>query len=388
MRVAIVGCGYVADFYMDSWAKYADLELMGVADKDAARLKQFADHYRIAHRYASFEELLSDTRVEMVLNLTDPRSHYELSMACLRAGKHVYSEKPLAMQFAQAKELVEEAEKRGLHIVSAPCSLLTGAPQSMWSALRAGVIGTPRLAYATMDDGMVFKERCDLWRSKSGAPWPCKDEFEIGVTLEHAGYVVTWLAAFFGPVKTVTCAASTLFPDKIPGEKLNMLSPDVSLTTLTFVSGAMAHITCSLIASPSRTLHIYGTGSEHPLICDDMWHYDRIHTLRSLTHSPSIGAKLWRRFYRHVLRKVWPGIHKVTIRPSHRIDRHMDFARGPADLAAAVREGRQPRMTPRFGLHVNEITLAISNASANGSVYTMTTTFEPIEPMPSERAYA
>ncbi|HEU5087594.1 MAG TPA: Gfo/Idh/MocA family oxidoreductase, partial [Roseiflexaceae bacterium] len=109
MRVAIIGCGFVADYYMSTISGHPELSVIGAFDRNHDSLARFGAFHSVA-TYASLEELLADERVELVLNLTNPRSHYEVSRACLLAGKHVYSEKPLAMEMAQARELVELAK--------------------------------------------------------------------------------------------------------------------------------------------------------------------------------------------------------------------------------------------------------------------------------------
>lgn len=109
MQIAMIGCGFIADLYLRSIKTYPSLQLIGVADRDAKRANHFGSFYGLPV-YGSVDQLLSDQRVQIVLNLTNPRSHHAVSKACLQAGKHVYSEKPLAMDFADAKELVDLAE--------------------------------------------------------------------------------------------------------------------------------------------------------------------------------------------------------------------------------------------------------------------------------------
>src|SRR5262249_49461000 len=152
----------------------------------------------------TLRDVLDDPRVELVANLTNPSSHYEVSKAALEAGKHVYSEKPLAMDLDQARELVAIARAKRLHVTSAPCSVLGESAQTLWKSLRHGAIGKPRLVLAELEDGPVHLMRPQTWASDSGAPWPYKDEFEVGCTLEHAGYYITWFVAFFGPARSVT----------------------------------------------------------------------------------------------------------------------------------------------------------------------------------------
>ena len=103
----------------------------------------------------SFEQLVADPSLELVLNLTNPRSHYEVTRRCIEAGKHVYSEKPLAMDTAGARELVDLARQKNVYLASAPCSMLSETAQTVWEALREGVIGRVRLVYANFDDGMI-----------------------------------------------------------------------------------------------------------------------------------------------------------------------------------------------------------------------------------------
>src|SRR4051794_31321680 len=197
MRIAIIGCGFVADYYAATMALHPELHLLGAHDRDATRLSQFAGHYGV-RSYATLDGLLADPDVELVVNLTNPRSHYDVTRLCLEAGRHVYSEKPIAMSLSEAKTLLDLAEDRGLHLTSAPCSLLGATAQTVWRGVRDGVIGTPRVVYAEMDEGMVYKMRYRRWVSASGAPWPYRDEFEVGTVVEHAGYVVSWLPAMFG----------------------------------------------------------------------------------------------------------------------------------------------------------------------------------------------
>ena len=87
------------------------------------RAAHFSTYHKV-HEYPSLEAVLQDSQVDTVLNLTNPHSHYEVTRACLEAGKHVYTEKPLAMDFEQARELFDLARERGLHLTGAPCSVL------------------------------------------------------------------------------------------------------------------------------------------------------------------------------------------------------------------------------------------------------------------------
>ena len=134
------------------------------------------------------------------------------------AGKHVYSEKPMAMNFDEAKELVELADNQTIADFLSPLQPVgRNCPDNVEGASRAERVGPVRLVYAELDDGLVPAMPYKKWLSESGTPWPYQDEFEVGCTLEHAGYYLTWLVAFFGPVESVTAFSSCLVPDKNTG---------------------------------------------------------------------------------------------------------------------------------------------------------------------------
>src|SRR5439155_9487972 len=138
------------------------LELVGVMDQDEKRATRFS-RYSSVFRYQSLDELLDDTKVELVLNLTNPRSHFEITKACLLAGKHVYSEKPLTMSLSEGQELANLAHKQGLSLSAAPSRLLGETAQTLWKALREKKIGTVHLAYAEMDGGLIHRAQYKEW---------------------------------------------------------------------------------------------------------------------------------------------------------------------------------------------------------------------------------
>ena len=372
MRIAIVGCGFVADYYLSTLSLHPELVVQGAMDRDPQRADHFCSHHSL-FCYPSLEALLDDPKVDIVVNLTNPREHYPISKTALDAGKHVYSEKPLAMDMQQATELVALAEEKGLQISSAPCSLLGETAQTIWKALRDEVVGTVRVVYAEMDDGLVHLMPYQKWQSESGIPWPYKDEFEIGCTLEHAGYYLAWLAAYFGPARSVTSFASIQIPDKLTQEPLNLESPDFSVACIQFESGVVARLTCSIVAPHDHELKI--VGDKGVLYTHDSWHY----------FSPVYSRKL-----KKIRRKVFLS----PIKTRHRLlkgekvkiktggAQYMDFSRGVAEMAAAITEQRTSRMSSQFSLHINEMALAIHYAREQGATYQMTTRFDPVEPMP------
>lgn len=379
MRVAFVGCGYVADFYAQTLGNHPGLELAGVMDRNPERSARFAAHYGVP-QFGSLEELLADGSIGLVANLTNPRSHYAVSRAALEAGKHVYSEKPLATDLGEARALVELAHARGLRIAAAPCNVLGESAQTAWKAIRNGAVGPVRLVYAELDDGLVHRMRYSGWISPSGAPWPFRDEFEVGCTLEHAGYYLTWLTAFFGPVRAVTAFASCQVPDKQVDPPLASATPDFTVACLEFADGVVGRLTCSIVAPHDHSLMV--VGDEGVLTVGECWDYGApVHV------QPRTRLRTWAE--KHAALRHLPGFrpkrHPLArpFRLTHRYEgaHVMDFARGVAELAAAIEERRPCRLSPEYALHVTEVVLAIQHPPAGGRTV-IGSTFAPMAPMP------
>lgn len=377
--IAIVGCGFVADFYAATLPLHPELRLITVTDADPARARRFGGAHR-ATVHATLDELLADPAVEIVVNLTNPHSHFAVSKAALEAGKHVYSEKPLAMALDQAEALVALAGERGLLLSSAPCGFLGESLQALRKALEAKAIGTVRLAYAEIDDGPIHQMQPDEWASPDGTPWPWRDEFSVGCTIEHAGYHLTWLAALFGPAQSVTAFSKTLVPEKHPAMAAADIAPDFSVACILFRSGVVARLTCSIIAPHDHRLRIIG--DEGVLEIDEVWHFGAPLRIRRFD-ALGLRAESYAWLGRHAFTRWMFGLdgRKSPLSPPsgwrRSLRRHeMDYALGVADLAAAIREKRSPALPAALALHVNEIALAIQNARETGGSTNLRTTFD------------
>ncbi len=366
MKIAIVGTGFVADYYMTTLRNYPQLTLTSVYDRSPERLRAFCAHYSL-RAYESLDALLADPQVDIVVNLTTPESHAAISRAALASGKHVYSEKPLAMDFGEARALVDFAREKGLTLAAAPANALSDARHL--AALALADIGTPRLVYAEMEDGPVFRDKWTTWRSRSGAPWPGLHEFEIGCTLEHAGYALSWLVSLFGPVESVTAFSAVTFPDKGPGTGHITMAPDFSVGCLNFRSGVVARLTSGLAAPRDRSLQVFA--EKGSLTVRDLWdNRSAIHIEEVDAPRPLLGRLLTRaeaKLGRALPWKPTPGRRlPYPAQPASKglpsYPSQIDFMRGVADQAEAIARGEAPRFSGALALHITELALALSNA--------------------------
>jgi predicted dehydrogenase len=393
VNIGVVGCGYVADLYAKTLHGHPNLNLIGAYDRNASNLAIFCRRWP-ARAYANFAELVADPAIELVLNLTNPRSHQQITQNCLEAGKHVYSEKPLAMTYRAAQEVVALAERRNLYLASAPCSLLGETAQTIWKALNEGAIGKVRLVYGNFDDGMVARKgEANLWVYEAGIPMPVKDELEVGCTYEHAGYLLTWLAALFGPARAVTSFASCQIPDK--GIFVEKMAPDFSVATIEYDNGIVARVTCSIVAPIDKSLTIIG--EDGALEVANVRHDNSPVYFRPVPATGRrAGAERRLNLFREWLERrmnwiLWSG-HEWHFRKKLPFARksaelfaseakRVDFCRGPSELAAAIRENRPSRLSAELGLHITELIEAIQYPKDHGGRRPIESTFQPIQPL-------
>lgn len=379
--IAFVGTGFVADYYMTTLANHPQLRLVGAFDRSQAQLDRFCRFYGV-RAYADLGELLADPDVAIVVNLTDPESHYAISARALEAGKHIYSEKPLAMRLDEAEALVVLADSRGLSLAAVSANILSPARKAVAAALASGAIGTPRLVYAEMEDGPVFRQDWRNWRSRSGAVWPGEHEFQVGCTLEHAGYALSWLLALFGPVESLTAFSTLAFTDKGLAGSSHALGPDLSVGCLRFKSGVVARLTAGLAAPRDRSLTIFGERGS--ITVRDLWDHTSPVNIEQSGKPRRFLEKVVSRL-EAILGRMLP-LHPVPgqalkVRDDRTISlppfpSRIDFAAGIAAQAEALANGGAPFFSGNVALHLTEIALALSNAGSDAGPYRPRSSFE------------
>jgi predicted dehydrogenase len=375
--VAIVGCGYIADAYRHCLGFHeSELRLAGAFDRDPIRLQAHAAYWG-GRTYSSIDDLLADDTSEIVLNLTDPENHAEITRTALLAGKHVYSEKPLAMTRAEAMELRDLAARKGLRLAAAPCNILGESAQTLWKTLRSRAIGSPRLVYAELDDGVIHRANYRDWTSPSGKAWPARGEFQSGCTFEHAGYVLTLLCAFFGPARRVTAFSSLLIADKRTDPPLPNPAPDFSVGLIEFDKGIVARVTNSIVSPYNHRLQVIG--EDGTLEMREPWDYACPVKLRGISQG-RLTRFLERRFNGIGSAKTVQSVRRPAMRPK-RGEPTMDFVRGVAELASALRDDRPSRLDADFAVHIAEITEILQHPDRFERPASVESSFAPIAPM-------
>ncbi len=326
-RVLVVGCGDIADRYAIDMARQANLSLAGAVDVDRGRAAAFAERHEI-RVYDTLSDALGDDDVDLVANLTGHRAHFSVSTAALEAGRHVFSEKPLAMTSAEARALVSLARERGVGLAAAPLSFLGELAQTAGRWVRDGHLGRVRLAYADVNWG-----RIEAWHDRAQAFYEVGPLFDVGV------YPLTLLAALLGGFTRVEAAyASRLLRERRTktGETFEIEAPDFVTAILTTADGAAVRLTCNFyVTDPARQRGIEIHGDAGSLWLSNWFQFEG-----TLEHAP-VGGQ-----YRPV----------PLLRPSAV---PLPWAAGLSDLWRAVNEGTRPRADPELAAHVVEVKEAI-----------------------------
>lgn len=349
-KIAIIGTGNIAGPYARDLKNYADLQLAGVADLDAARAAQFAEEHG-THAYASAAELLADPGVELVVNLTTHSAHKAISEAALNAGKHVYSEKPLATTYEDARCLVELAEQKGLRLGCSPFTLMGEAQQTAWKLLREGRAGKVRVVYAEVNWG-----RIESWHPEPEAFYQIGPLYDVGV------YPLTILIAIFGPVQRVFSYGRVLYPDRVTkrGVPFHVATPDFAVTLLDMADGTLVRMTTNFYVGH----HNKQTGLE--------FHGD----------NGSVYLRSWLDFDSAVEYSAeGSSAGYVPVPLVREAQKGIPWGRGVQEMVTAIRAGRPHRFTGEMAAHVTEILAAAAQSMQTCQPVELTSVFTPPQPM-------
>jgi predicted dehydrogenase len=349
MNLAIVGCGNIAGPYSKDIKKRASMNLAGFYDVDHSRAQSFAKEHG-GNAYASLEDVLSDPSVDVVVNLTIFNAHYEVVKKALLAGKHVYSEKPLALVYAEAKELVALAKERNLYLGCAPITFLGNAQQSAMKYIRDGKLGKVRMVYAEVNHG-----RIESWHPNP-APF-----YAVGPNLDVGVYPLALLTALFGPAKKLSAFATTLSPNRVTkdGTPFTIEAPDFYTIFLEFSEGTHVRLTTNFYVS-SHTRQ--GEGIE-------------FHGDKGSLHLESWFMASSKLYYADFDKEYEP---LELVKPT---EVGIDWAVGLQDFTDSIKAGQPSRVTGTQAAHVVEILEATNTAIKTGQVLELQSSFTKPAPI-------
>jgi predicted dehydrogenase len=362
-RIGVIGCGDISERYLANMQLFESTEVVAVADLVEEKARRRAEQFRIPVVCRTNEELIARKDVDIVVNLTIPVAHAEVSKAALRAGKHVYTEKPLAAELEAGSELVELARELNLRLSCAPDTFLGASLQTSRKLIDDGWIGRP------------FGATCHLIKAgpESWHPDPAFLYHEgAGPLFDSGPYFVSGLVYLLGPVKSVTCAGEMTYAERVitsqphHGEIIHVEVPTFVAGLLTFASGAVAtmllttDVPYSRYPDPRQNGHgieVYGT--QGTLSVPSPCYFD--------------GAI----FYRRTGMIDWAELPRLYT--------YTEDSRGigVADMASAVLFGRPPRASAEMSYHIHEVLHRLDESQRGGGLKMVESTFERTEPLES-----
>jgi predicted dehydrogenase len=356
INVGVVGCGVISGIYFENLAKFGVVEVAACADLNPELSAAVAAKYPGVEAMTT-DEMLADASIDIVLNLTQPKFHHEVMKAGISAGKHVYGEKPLSVEFAESVKLLAMAEQAGVRVGCAPDTFLGASIQTCREFIDSGAIGEPVAATAFFTSHGVenWHPAPEFYYKRGGGPM-----------LDMGPYYLTALINLMGPARTVSGSARASFAERtissapLSGTKIEVEVPTHVSGTVDFESGAIATVLTTFDTWGAKLPFIEIYGSEGSL---------------SVPNPNNFGDPV------QILTRAngeWEDV-PVT-RPFAVNSRGL----GVADMAASILSGEPHRANGAMASHALEIMHAFGLSADSGRRIELSSTCDRPEPLPAD----
>ncbi len=387
LKLGVIGLGDICHAYLSNLQKYPEkIELYACACRTPLKAEAKKEQYGFRKAYASGDELIGDPKIDVILNLTTPAAHYHYNLAALRAGKHVYSEKPLATTFAEGQEIMAAAREKGLYVGCAPDTFMGARVQTIRRLMDEGIIGTISAGTANcISHGWEWFHPGPEFFYQAGA----------GPVLDIGPYYLTALLSLLGPVETV-CAMGVRPQEKRmirsgprAGEEF-AVEPDIQtslMAVLRFRCGAIVNYNMVWDAWDSLVPRLELYGEKATVVMSD--------------EDPNGGPNLfggdllikdeqsyrWKNMPREEGDEEIPWEIAEVKHPYDAVSFvENDRGIGLVDMAEAIAEGRPNRASGSMALHMLEVSEAILISAREQRYIKMQTGFAIPAAMPQKTA--
>lgn len=347
LRVAVIGCGSVSGVYLPHLSKAAHVELVSVCDIVYDRAKNRAAEFKIPHHYPHIEQQLAGEPFDLLVNLTDMQEHGRLNRMALDAGKHVWSEKPMANTYREGKDLFDLANSKKLRIWGAPAVVNSPQFAFMSKVLQEGKLG--RVAAAHAHYGHTGPGWSAFFYENNGGSLP-----DLGV------YNIATLTGLLGPAKSVVAMTSIVTPERTVDNKgkIKVEAEDNAMLLMDHGSGVISHV-----QSGFNYFDPYGhegTGQERPTI--QIW---------GSQGNMALAGYDWAPF----------GVDLATM-DDHKGKRYVPdpgtyvWQEGATVISDALVNNTEPRINAEHALHVLEVIEATRESAKTGKKVMLKSTFK------------
>ncbi|WP_424929137.1 Gfo/Idh/MocA family protein [Amaricoccus tamworthensis] len=349
LRIGVVGCGSISEAYMRNAALFIGVEVVACADLNPTTASKRAAEFGVTAM--EVDDLLAAPGVDLVLNLTVPAAHFDVTMRALAENKHVFTEKPLSDTAAGGRAILAEANKRGLTVGSAPDTFMGAAGRTARRLIEEGAIGRPVIGTAfMMGRGMEHWHPDPSFYYQPGG----------GPVLDMGPYYLTMMVNLMGPVSRVHAVSTSGQTERLitaqgpkQGTTFPVETPTSVLSLLEFACGAKVTFGASWDVFRHTPPPIELHGTEGSLRLPDPDNFSGVIGL-------SRAGAPWEDT--DTARFTFGGFNWPTVNP----DRANYRMVGLADMARALREGTRPRASAGLALHVLEVLEAVLTAGGTG----------------------
>jgi predicted dehydrogenase len=370
LSLGIVGCGDVVRLYfpmLKDMAQKKELSIACVCDIEKEKALLAQRWIEAPRMYTDVEDLLKDDGVDMVLNLTPIQIHYDIIMKAIQAGKHVYTEKPLAADIGQADTIIRSAEKKGVYVGCAPPMALHSDHQRVKQIVESGALGKVCFSRTTGSNPgpawiTEFTTDPTWFYKKGGGPI-----YDLGM------YPIQLMTQLLGPARRVVAFAATSVPERVvvageaKGKKITLEVPDNIQIMLEFGEGTFATIDvtyCALSNKDKPRLELFGENGI-------LYLYQRAESpIEIFRREDRFGLRGWMR----PEDSFW-GACLPAISMSGPPTRPFSWAEGVLHLVQCVENGTKPVLSAEFARHALEIAVKAMESARTGSAITLETGF-------------
>lgn len=371
LGVGVIGCGAFCEAYISSLGSvFKNCRVLACSDIDMDRAAEIAAKWNITA--CTTEELLADPEIDIAVIVTGPASHYPLTMQALKAGKHVYCEKPMAVTVEQTSEIIALAEKKGLYVTVAPDTILDSAMQTARKALDDGLIGRPlSVTMNFIGPGPDWwHPRPDFFYKAGGGP-----------AMDMGPYYLSAAVSILGPIAQMFAYASRGFDIRqMQGHECAVDVDTGYAAVLKFRSGVIGNINLSFDAVRSYSPGFEIQGTEGVLFIPDP--NTLTGEVRYLNRDKLRNEVQKRETFKGVAWMYSPEALELAEELPRAVPRsNAHRGMGPADLADCIIKGdTEPRCSMYIARHITEALLAFSICAETGLPYYMQTTCERPDP--------
>ncbi len=363
-KVGLIGCGHIAETYFRAHKYFNNFKIIKCADIKEKAAKKCASTYKI--KSLSVKEILNDDEIDIILNLTIPKAHYEVSKKALLHNKHVYTEKPMAINLKDGKELVKLAKKKRLYIGNAPDTFLGGGNQKSKELLENNLIGKINLG------NMIFAFPGVQSYHPNPEPWFAKKEG--GPVIDMGPYYLTALVNLLGPAKEVSGSIMKGVKKRVigigprKGKKIKVHCPTTYLATIVFENKSIIRLTLSFDVVAHKRNHIELYGSNGSMIVPDPNMFGgSVYTCKKL-------GGTWKEYKTGKMPLGKINIRTKSLRANEAPTNANYRGVGLAEMAYCIANRKLHRCNGELSLHVLDIIQSTMKASTTGKKQKIKTT--------------